>query len=68
MIHYHNHIIITILCCQGVHMMELSSSEAGQPSLVPADMLGEPVEGDIVEYSPDGSLVAIVTSQSKGLK
>lgn len=49
-------------------MMKLMTAEDGQPSLTPAEVLGEPVEGDLVEFSPDGSLVALVTIQPKILK
>jgi hypothetical protein len=55
-------------------MMQLSKGEgdgekaAALPSLTPASALGEYMPGDLTEFSPDGALVAIVTSASKTLR
>ena len=49
-------------------MMKLSTGDDGQPSLDPAEVLGEPIKGDLVEFSPDGSIVALVTIEPKLLK
>lgn len=53
-------------------MMQLSQAEdgekAGLPSLAPASALGEYMQGDVTEFSPDGALVAIVTSATKTLR
>ena len=53
-------------------MMQLSKHEdgdkAGLPSLAPAAVLGEYMQGDVTEFSPDGALVAVVTNGSKTLR
>lgn len=53
-------------------MMQLSQAEGGEkvglPSLAPASALGEYMQGDVTEFSPNGALVAVVTNASKTLR
>ncbi len=59
---------------QGLRMMQLSKGDgdgekaAALPSLTPASALGEYMPGDLTEFSPDGALVAVMTSASKTLR
>jgi hypothetical protein len=46
---------------QGLHLERLSSGREAGPSLSPDERLGQPSGGDLVEFSRDGRLLAVVS-------